>query len=378
MTNRYIIADKIFDGETTHQNCAMHCIDNRVKAIVPIQDIQENSPVEQYETGFLAPGFVDLQVNGGGGVMFNDGPSVKAIKMICDAHRLFGTTSLLPTLITDTPAKTFAAIDAAIKAYEQNVQGFAGLHLEGPHLSIKRQGAHDPALIRKMTDDDLSMLIAAKAKLPSLIATIAPESVMLEQVFALAQAGVIVSLGHTDCSAQTAFDYFKAGATMVTHLFNAMSQLGNREPGLVGAALATQGISCGLIADGFHVHQTSMQLALRAKAPLGRIFLVTDAMSTVGSDIASFELGGRTIKRQGGRLTLQDGTLAGADIDMISCVRSARDQLNVSHNEAVRMASLYAATAINREASLGTLQPGAKANFVHLSDDLEILSVHAA
>ncbi|MGL4488373.1 MAG: N-acetylglucosamine-6-phosphate deacetylase [Rhizobiaceae bacterium] len=378
MTTRYIKADKIFDGELIHKDCALVVVNNRIQAIVFNKDIPETSNTEAFSGGFIAPGFVDVQVNGGGGVMLNDDQSVDAIQTICAAHRKFGTTSVLPTLITDTPARTQAAIDAAIKAHDQGTAGFAGLHLEGPHLSIKRQGAHDPALIRTMNSDDLAMLLDAKAKLPTLLTTIAPESVTLEQVSTMAKAGIIVSLGHTDCSFETAQQYFAAGATMVTHLFNAMSQLTNREPGLVGAALNTTGVSCGLIADGFHAHAASMQVAARTKMRPGNIFLVTDAMSTVGSDIQSFKLNGRTILREAGRLTLTDGTLAGADIDMISCVTNARNVIDLDPKEAIRMASLYPATAINRQSDIGSLKPGARADFIHLSDDLELLSVHLA
>ncbi len=377
MTVEYIKAPTIFDGEKFHRASALKLVNNLVQSIVLQTDIPNSVSIKTYDDGLIAPGFVDVQVNGGGGVLLNDVQSVEAIRIICDAHHQFGTTALLPTLITDTPATTKAAINATIEANKQNIRGFAGLHLEGPHLSVKRQGAHDPALIRPMTDEDLNMLLEAKANLPTLLTTIAPENVSLEQVSKLSKAGIIVSLGHTDCSYQTTRDYFAAGATMVTHLFNAMSQFGNREPGLVGAALDTPGISCGLIADGFHVHPASMRAALRAKQRPGHVFLVTDAMSTVGSDIQSFTLNGREILRHDGRLTLSDGTLAGADIDMISCLRSAHENIGLDAVEAIQMASLYPARAINRQADLGALLPGAKANFVHLSDALDLLSVHA-
>jgi N-acetylglucosamine-6-phosphate deacetylase len=377
MTTHYIKAPKIFDGEKIHEDCALYFAKNRVQAIVLQADIPSGAETLSYGAGMLVPGFVDVQVNGGGGVMLNDDPSLDAIKKICEAHRKFGTTSLLPTLITDTPEKTKAAINAAIRASDENILGFAGLHLEGPHLSIARKGAHDAALIRAMTETDLEMLLAAKAYLLTLLITIAPESVTPAQVATLTKSGIIVSLGHTDCSYETACAYFAAGASMATHLFNAMSQLTNREPGLVGAALETPGISCGLIADGFHVHAASMRAALRAKNQRGHIFLVTDAMSTVGSYISSFKLNGREILRQDGRLTLQDGTLAGADVDMISCVRSARDRLALDKEEAIRMATLYPAMAINRHADIGSLRPGTKADFVHLSDEFEILSVQS-
>jgi N-acetylglucosamine-6-phosphate deacetylase len=376
MTMRYIKAAKIFDGHSVHDDSAMLIVNNHVQSIVLQSEIPLNSNMETYAGGMLVPGFVDVQVNGGGGVMLNDLPSVDAINTICRAHRDYGTTSLLPTLITDTPESTNAAIKAAIMAYEQNIEGFAGLHLEGPHLSIKRQGAHDPALIRAMTRSDIDVLLEAKLHLPTLLITIAPENVNLEQVNVLTNAGIIVSLGHTDCSYQTARDYFAAGATMVTHLFNAMSQMTNREPGLVGAALDTGSVFCGLIADGYHVHNATMSTALRSKSTPGAIFLVTDAMSTVGSDITSFKLNGREISRNKGRLTLSDGTLAGADIDMIACVKSARERLCLNAIEALRMATVYPAQAIGRANEIGCLKPGARADFVHVSDNLEILSVN--
>jgi N-acetylglucosamine-6-phosphate deacetylase len=378
MTATYIKASTIFDGETYHHNCALKVVNKHVQAIVLQNDIQNGVDVISYDQGLIAPGFVDIQVNGGGGVMLNDAPSVEAIKTICSAHRRFGTTSVLPTLITDTSETTRAAIKAGIEAHKQSVEGFAGLHLEGPHLSIKRQGAHDPALIRPMTGEDLALLLDAKKHLPTLLVTIAPENVSRDQVAQLATAGIIISLGHTDCNYQTARDYFAAGATMVTHLFNAMSQLGNRQPGLVGAALDTPGISCGLIADGFHVHPATMASAMRAKTSPGNIFLVTDAMSTVGSDIQSFTLNGRKILRHEGRLTLRDGTLAGADIDMISCVRSAHKNIGLNAIESIKMASFYPARAINRQSEFGSLLPGTKANYVRLSETLELLSVHTA
>jgi N-acetylglucosamine-6-phosphate deacetylase len=378
MTTRYVSAAQIFDGEMVHRDSTLLIENNRVQSIVSRREIPDGENAETYTNGLIVPGFVDVQVNGGGGVMFNDVSSVQAIKTICNAHRQFGTTSLLATLITDTPEKTKTAIHAATQAHEQNVQGFAGLHLEGPHLSVVRKGAHDGSLIRAMTDTDLEVLLSANAHLPTLLVTIAPESVTLAQVAVLAKAGIIVSLGHTDCTHQTALEYFAAGATMVTHLFNAMSQLSNREPGLVGAALEATGISCGLIADGFHVHPATMKAALRAKNKSGNIFLVTDAMSTVGSNITSFRLNGRPILRNKGRLTLNDGTLAGADIDMISCVRSATKSLDLDSIEAIKMASLYPAFALNRHAEIGSLKSGARADFILLSDDLEILSVHPA
>ncbi len=371
----YVSAPVVFDGESEHAASALKIEGGRVAAIVSQSDISAGASVRSIGEGMIAPGFVDLQVNGGGGVMLNDDPSVEAIEKICAAHRPFGTTSLLPTLITDTREKTKAAIAAGIEAQLRGVSGFRGLHLEGPHLSIARKGAHDSKLIRPMDEEDLQVLTEAKKSLETLYVTVAPESVTPAQISLLAKAGVVVSIGHSDTDYETAAACFKAGASSVTHLFNAMSQIGNREPGLAGAALDAGTVFCGLIADGFHVHEAVMKTALRAKRGPGRIFLVTDAMSTVGSDITSFKLNGRTINRSGGRLTLEDGTLAGADVDMISCVRFAHFRLGVSKAEALRMAGLYPVQCIGRGAEIGSLKPGARADFVHMSEGFELLGV---
>lgn len=374
MTKIAYQSGRIFDGESWHDDAALLVQDGVVEAIVARGAIPAGADIVA-AGDMLAPGFVDLQVNGGGGVMLNDHPNIEGIETICRAHAPFGTTALLPTLITDTPEITAAAIAAGIEAARRRIPGFAGLHLEGPHLSVGRKGAHDPKLIRPMTEADLSALIAARAQLPALLTTVAPESVTTEQVAALTRAGIIVSLGHTDASYATARAYADAGATMATHLFNAMSQIGNREPGLVGATLDDGRLSAGLIADGIHVDPATVGIALRAKRGPGSIVLVTDAMATIGTDMTSFTLNGRTIHRKDGRLTLDDGTLAGADLDMISAVRFAHRWIGIDLGEALRMASLYPARALGTAGRFGVLLPGAAANIVALSDDLGVRGV---
>ena len=284
MTRRAYIGSDIFDGERLHVGKALLIEDDSVRAICEVADLPGDCERADCDGGTLMPGFVDLQVNGGGGVMFNDETSLDGLTVIADAHASTGTRALLPTLITDTAERTRAAVDAVDEAIKAKVPGIVGIHLEGPHLSIARKGAHDPALIRPMEPADEAHLIEASARLPNVMVTVAPENVTPDQVGRLAQAGVIVSLGHTDCSFDAAMAAFNAGARCVTHLFNAMSQMGNREPGLVGATLHAPAISAGLIADDIHVHKVSMRTALDAKQGPGEIFLVTDAMSTVGSD----------------------------------------------------------------------------------------------
>jgi N-acetylglucosamine-6-phosphate deacetylase len=373
-----LAARAIFDGHRWHDDAALLMRGGRVVAVVPSSSIPPDVRFAGRLPTRLVPGFVDLQVNGGGGIMLNDRQDVDAIRTICAAHARFGTTALLPTLITDTPETTARALAGGAAAAEAGVPGFLGLHLEGPHLSLARKGAHDPALIRPMTDADLAALVAARTSLPSLLTTVAPESVTADHVRALVKAGVVVSLGHTDAGYATAKAYAAAGATLATHLFNAMSQIGNREPGLAGAAIDLGGLSAGLIADGIHVDPATMRIALNAKAGPGRIVLVTDAMSPIGTDLESFTLNGRTILRRDGRLTLEDGTLAGADLDMISAVRFVHRRLGVERDEALRMASLYPAAAIGMDHEVGRLAEGTRADFLAISDDLDISGVWIA
>jgi N-acetylglucosamine-6-phosphate deacetylase len=369
---RAILSPLIFDGTAWHNDAAL-LIDSGVCAgIVSQNTIPQNAQIEDCRPDMLVPGFVDLQVNGGGGVMFNERPDADGIATICAAHARFGTTALLATLITDTPAVMVSAIEAGCKAADRHVPGFLGLHLEGPHLSVNRKGAHRPDFIRLMTREDMDRLRVARNRLPLLMTTVAPESVTPEQVRQLSAAGVQVSLGHTDCGFTEARNYTDAGASLITHLFNAMSPLQHREPGLVGAALADGRLSAGLIADGFHVDPAVIGIALRAKQGPGHVFLVTDAMSTIGTEAMSFEINGRTVYRNNGRLTLEDGTLAGADIDMAASIRFLHQQAGVPLETALMMASRFPADAVGLKGKKGCLDDGADADFVALDSELNV------
>ncbi|QRM55963.1 N-acetylglucosamine-6-phosphate deacetylase [Sinorhizobium sp. BG8] len=373
-----ITGAQIFDGDLWHDEASLLMEDGKIVGIVHERDIPLSATMISMDGARIVPGFVDLQVNGGGGVLLNEKPDVDGIRTICAAHARYGTTALLPTLITDTPEMTRRTIDAGIAAHRAAVPGFLGLHLEGPHLSIARKGAHDPALIRPMEPADLEQTVAARADLDALMMTVAPENVTNEQISALAGAGVTVSLGHSDSGYATVAGAVAAGARLVTHLYNAMSPLGHREPGMVGAALDIGMLHPGLIADGFHVNPVSIRVALRAKKGPGRIFLVTDAMSPLGTQMTHFHLNGRTIYRRDGKLTLADGTLAGADIDMLSCVRVMHEKVGVDLEEALRMASLYPAEAIGMTGRKGRLTHGHDADFVILDNDLSIIQTWIA
>ena len=354
----------VFDGTTLREG-VLSIADGRVSDAAI-------GPVERLEGGWLLPGLLDLQVNGGGGHQVSGASTVADLAMMCRVHERLGATGILPTLITDTPEATAAVIAAGIEAAA--VPGFLGLHLEGPHLDPRRKGAHDPALIRPMTDADLNSLCEGARALPSLMVTLAPESASPAQITALASAGVVVSLGHTDCSLSTAQTAFAAGARCVTHLFNAMSQLGNREPGLVGAAL-TGAPFCGLIADGIHVAPEVMRIAMGAAS--GQLFLVSDCMAAAGTDVAEFTLGGRRILRRDGRLTLEDGTLAGADLTLPQAIRSMVERVGTSPDVAFAMATSCPAACLGRS-DIGHLRPGGRADFVHLGPDLRLRGVWRA
>lgn len=371
MTRIAYTGARIFDGEAWWDRSALVVDGDRIEGI-----IAADSPTDAQRVslggGILAPGFIDLQVNGGGGAQFNLTPDLAAIRTICTNYARFGATACLPTLITDTPEQNDRAIAAGIAAVEAQVPGFLGLHIEGPHLSVARKGAHVAELIRPMEEADLLRYVEARKHLPHLLVTVAPETVTPNQITRLSEAGIIVSMGHTDASYAVARAAVEAGATMATHLYNAQSKIDSRDAGVVGAALDMGAVWAGLIADGIHVSDVTIGLALRSKRGPGRIFLVTDAMSPTGTDDETFELTGRTVYRKNGALRLADGGLAGADLTMIQAISYVHRTLGLPLEEALRMASLYPAQALGVAGERGSLAPGLRADLVHLSDELEM------
>lgn len=363
----------IFDGETRHSGQALLLEDGQIAGIIPEHRVPSGVERLALGGGQLVPGFIDVQVNGGGGVLFNDRPTVDGIRAICAAHAAGGSTALLPTVITDRPEVMFAAIAAAAQAVAAGVPGCLGIHVEGPFIAPARRGAHDPALIRTMAETDRAALVATTVR--PLMLTVAPESVSPEQIRRLADAGILVSLGHSDTDFAGAMAAFDAGARSATHLFNAMSELRSRAPGLVGAVLSRGDVWCGVIADGHHVHPAAIALAVRAKAGPARLLAITDAMPTAGSAADVFHLGGRRVMRNAGRLTLDDGTLAGSDLTMIAAVRFLAGPVGLPLDEALRMASLYPAQYLGLADERGRLREGFRADVVHMSDMLDVTGV---
>ena len=359
MPQVYAGAD-VFDGTVLHRSATVVVEDGMVMGIFPSEP-KPAGEVVRLPGGILAPGFIDLQVNGGGGWQVDGTADAARIAALCDVQARLGATGILPTLITDTPDATAAVIAAGVAA--KGVPGFLGLHLEGPHLDPRRKGAHDPTLIRPMGDADLHRLLDAAAALPALMLTVAPEAVTDGQITRLAAAGVVVSLGHSDCDAATVMRAMAAGARCATHLFNAMSPLGNREPGLVGAVLSGS-LAAGLIADGLHVAPATMRVALAARRT--GIFLVSDCMGVAGTAATELVLGGRRVLRAGGRLTLEDGTLAGADLTLDRAVGGLVREVGISPERALAMATSVPAGVMGLQHRHGHLMAGRAADMVHL------------
>jgi len=371
---RVLTGARIFDGEQFRDDCALVIEGASIAAIASFGDRPRGGEQTDLGGGVLAPGFVDWQINGGGGVLFNAEPTVEGIAAIAAAHRRAGVTSFLPTVVTDAPRVLGQALAAAREAVSR-IPGALGVHVEGPFIDPKRKGVHPPEFIRPMEEKDADALIGSRAG--AMVVTLAPASVPLERIARLANAGVIVSLGHSDATAEEAASVFGAGASAVTHLYNAMSQLASRAPGVVGATLADPHIVCGMIADGEHAHAAAYRAAIAAKGARG-IALVSDAMPPAAGGPDVFELQGRRMMRVGHKLVAEDGTLAGAAITMRDAVDYVVRTLGIPLAEALTMATLTPARLLRVDDRIGRLAPGYRADLVHLTDDLQVAEVWTA
>jgi N-acetylglucosamine-6-phosphate deacetylase len=325
--------------------------------------------VHDLRGALLLPGFIDTQVNGGGGVLFNDDPSVETIRRIAAAHRKFGTTGFLPTLISDDLDKMKRAIEAVSAAVKESVPGVLGIHIEGPFLSPARKGVHDPDKFRILDDDAFALLTSLKNA--KTLVTLAPEMTTPDMITRLTRAGVIIAAGHTNASYEVMREALAHGVTGFTHLFNAMSPLTGREPGVVGAALSDALSYCGIIVDGRHVHPDVLKLALKCKSH-DRFMLVTDALANVGTGLTSFKLQGATITMKDGVCMDENGTLAGSAMDMSRAVRNAMDYLGLDLHGAVTMASRAPASFLGLADRYGEIAKGLRANFVTADDALNV------
>jgi len=359
---------RLFDGERFLDDSALVIDGPRIVALTPYAERPQGVETRDLGGGLLAPGFIDVQVNGGGGVLFNAEPTAEGVLKIARAFRPFGTVGLMPTLVTDAPELTPRAI-AAIREARQVDPAVLGVHLEGPFLDPRRKGAHEARYIREITADDVELI--ASADCGAVMLTLAPNRVPVETIRTLAERGVLVSLGHAEATHAQARAALDAGARAFTHLHNAMSPLTGREPGMVGTALTDSESFVGIIADGVHVHPATLQLSFAAKRR-DRFMLITDAMPPAAGGPDRFLLQGRWIYRAEGCLTLEDGTLAGADITMDAAVRYAIGEAGVSLAEALIMASRTPAEFLRRGDELGRLAPGYLASLVHLDENLRV------
>jgi N-acetylglucosamine-6-phosphate deacetylase len=365
-----IAGARIFDGERMLDDHAAVIGDGRVVAVVAEGEVAPEI-ARRRVAGLLAPGFIDCQVNGGGGVLFNGTPTVDGIRAIGAAHRRFGTTGFLPTLITDTRERMAAAVAAVRDGLSEGVPGLLGVHLEGPFLNPERKGVHDPRLMRPVEEEDIRIIMSPGAG--RMLVTLAPEMVAPDVVARLSAAGVLVSAGHTAAPYEALQEARRRGLSGYTHLFNAMPPLAGRAPGPVGAALDDPDAWCSLIVDLHHVGAPTLRIALAAKGT-AHMLLVTDAMPTVGTDLPGFDLQGRAVFRRRGRLTTADGTLAGSDLDMAAAVRNCVHSLQLDASTALQMASLRPAEFLGLGHELGRLAPGYRADLVLLDAEFRVAS----
>jgi len=343
---------------------------DRIEAIVRTDDARVVAAQRHDLKGqLLLPGFIDVQVNGGGGVLFNAEPTVEALATMGAAHRKFGTTGFLPTLITDTADVMRKALDAVDTAIEQGVPGVLGIHLEGPFLATARKGIHDASLFRLPDANDIAAITRNRRGVVML--TLAVEEVPLDTIRQLSEAGVLVVAGHTAASYDTTRAALDAGVCGFTHLYNAMTPLGSREPGVVGAALDDPYSWCGLIVDGHHVHPAALRVAIAAKAR-GKSVLVTDAMPPVGADSPEYILNGQTIIARDGICQSDTGVLAGSALDMATGVRNLVNMVGLPLAEASRMASAYPAAWLGLDRTHGRLVAGQRADFAVMDEGLVV------
>jgi len=368
--SRALVNGRIFDGQGLHTGLAVVLEYGRVTALVPEAELPSTVTLRiDLEGHMLAPGLIDLQVNGGGGVMFNDAPTLETLKTMAAAHRRFGTTGFMPTLISTDFATMTSAIEAVRHAAGGAVPGVLGIHLEGPFLNPDRHGIHDPGRFAPL--DERAFELVTSLPGACTLVTLAPECTDTAMIARLSERGVLVFGGHSDASYEQTRAALAAGLRGFTHLFNAMSQMQSRAPGMVGAALEDRHSWCGLIADGRHVHPATFAVAVAAKGK-GHSILVTDAMATVGSDQRSFTFDGREISVSDGSCRLESGALAGSDLDMLTAVRNTVEFTGLDSTEALRMGSTYPAHALGLENQMGYIRAGYRANFIELDDDLNL------
>jgi N-acetylglucosamine-6-phosphate deacetylase len=363
----------IYTGDEVLENTAVVTQNEKTEAVLPESELPPCADTEIIDLGgrILAPAFIDLQINGGGGVLFNDAPTSDSLRTIAKAHEKFGVLNFCPTIVSADIETILKGIGAVKQAKAENL-GIIGAHIEGPFIDLEKSGIHDKSVIRKAADDELKRIISEAEGCVTYM-TVSPNAVTFEQINMLREAGIRVFIGHSNASCEQALEAFERGVSGVTHLFNAMSGFGSREPGVVGAAFLRDDIYAGIIADGFHADYNSVIVAKKIKKD--KLFLVSDAVSPVGSDKPmKFKIGGGEIFCVNGKCVNADGVLAGAALDMATAVRNCVNHCKIPLDEALRMAALYPAKAIGLQ-RLGAIKPEFLADFAVLNEQLYVEAI---
>ncbi|MCP2232511.1 N-acetylglucosamine-6-phosphate deacetylase [Erwinia aphidicola] len=363
---------RIFTGHKILDNHAVVIADGLIERVCPLEDLPAGIETRDVGGAIVAPGFIDLQLNGCGGVQFNDdiaAISVETLQIMQKANEKSGCTSFLPTLITSTDELMKRAVEVMRAYLAQNANQALGLHLEGPWLNPLKKGTHDPALIRA-PDQELVDFLCANADVITKI-TLAPEKVDAAIIRQLRAAGIVISAGHSHGTYEEAAAGIDAGVTFATHLYNAMPATSGREPGLIGALFDSPDVWCGVIADGLHVHYANIRNAKRIKGD--KLILVTDATAPAGASIDRFIFAGKTIYYRNGLCVDENGTLSGSALTMIEAVENSVEHVGISLDETLRMATLYPARAMGVDNQLGSIEAGKVANLTVFTRDYKII-----
>jgi N-acetylglucosamine-6-phosphate deacetylase len=359
---------KIYTGSDVLTDHAVIIENDLIQSIVPVAELPQSIEVKDLAGANLSPGFIDLQLNGCGGVMLNDAITPETMQIMHEANLKSGCTSFLPTLITSSDEDMRTAISAAREYHNQYQNQSLGLHLEGPYLNVAKKGIHNVDFIRP-SDESMIDLICANADIIAKV-TLAPEQNDPEHIARLKAAGIVVSIGHTNATYAEARKGFEAGITFATHLFNAMTPMVGREPGVVGAIYDTPDVYAGIIADGFHVDYANIRIAHKIKGE--KLVLVTDATAPAGANIDHFIFVGKKVYYRDGKCVDENGTLGGSALTMIEAVQNSVEHAGIALDEALRMATLYPATAIGVEDRLGRVRKGMVANLTIFDRDFKL------
>ena len=363
-----LLGSQIFCGERFYDDHALLVDDKSIVDIVGKNNIPNNFNKMELDQGILAPGFIDLQVNGGGGVLFNNSPNKESLNTIIKAHQFFGTTSIMPTVISDSLEVLEQCITTVTEEIKNN-SSLLGIHIEGPFFNTKYRGVHQKQYISTINSDYLNLFESLKG-FPVML-TLAPECISSQQLKHLTSLGIKTLAGHSDATYDELDDAIKNGLDGFTHLFNAMGQISAREPGVVGSALHFENTFASIIVDLHHVHPSLIQLAYELK-PTGKLFFISDSMATINHGKPSFELYDEVVNELDGRLVNSEGKLAGSSITQIDAVKNAYQNCNIPLNQALAMASRYPAVYLGIENHLGALKPGYRADLVHFDSNFKV------